>query len=73
MSEPLESLKAELERFGEANDAATNERSRRMLKTDGSFRRAGEVRSGVFDLPGSGGQRRVPGREGVIVKRLPQP
>ena len=27
----LESLKAELERFGEANDAATDERSRRML------------------------------------------
>ncbi len=31
MSEPLDTLKAELERFGEANDAATSERSRRML------------------------------------------
>jgi len=28
---PLEILKAELERFGEANDAATNERPRRMF------------------------------------------
>ena len=27
----LETLKAELERFGEANDAATNERPRLML------------------------------------------
>lgn len=31
MNDSLEALKAELERFGEANDAATNERSRRML------------------------------------------
>ena len=31
MGDPLETLKAELERFGEANDAATNERPRRML------------------------------------------
>ena len=31
MDDPLETLKAELERFGEANDAATNERPRRML------------------------------------------
>ena len=31
MGDPLETLKAELERFGEANDAATNERLRRML------------------------------------------
>jgi predicted O-methyltransferase YrrM len=31
VSEPLETLKAELERFGEANDAATSERARRML------------------------------------------
>lgn len=31
MTEALESLKAELERFGEANDAATSERPRRML------------------------------------------
>ena len=31
MGDPFETLKAELERFGEANDAATNERSRRML------------------------------------------
>lgn len=31
MNDPLEALKAELERFGEANDAATNERPRRML------------------------------------------
>ena len=30
-SPSLEALKAELERFGEANDAATNERPRRML------------------------------------------
>jgi predicted O-methyltransferase YrrM len=30
VGEPLDSLKAELERFGKANDAATNERSRRM-------------------------------------------
>jgi predicted O-methyltransferase YrrM len=29
--QPLEDLKAELERFGESNDAATNERARRML------------------------------------------
>lgn len=31
MSDALESLKRELERFGEANDAATAERSRKML------------------------------------------
>ena len=31
MGDPLETLKAELERFGEANDATTNERPRRML------------------------------------------
>ena len=31
MGDPLEALKAELERFGEANDGATNERPRRML------------------------------------------
>lgn len=31
MDDSLESLKAELERFGEANDAATDERRRRML------------------------------------------
>ena len=31
MSEPLETVKSELERFGAANDAATQERSRRML------------------------------------------
>ena len=31
MSNPLEGLKAELERFGEANDAALSERPRRML------------------------------------------
>ena len=31
MTEPLEALKAELERFGGQNDAATNERPRRML------------------------------------------
>jgi len=31
MGDPLETLKADLERFGEANDAATNERPRRML------------------------------------------
>ena len=31
MADPFETLKAELERFGEANDAATNERPRRML------------------------------------------
>jgi len=31
MGDPLESLKAELERFSEANDAATNELPRRML------------------------------------------
>ena len=31
MGDPLETLKAELERYGEANDAATNERPRRML------------------------------------------
>jgi predicted O-methyltransferase YrrM len=31
VSDPLEILKAELERFGEAHDAATNERPRRML------------------------------------------
>jgi predicted O-methyltransferase YrrM len=30
-ADPLEILKAELERFGEANDAATNDRPRRML------------------------------------------
>jgi predicted O-methyltransferase YrrM len=29
--DPLETLRAELERFGETNDAATNERPRRML------------------------------------------
>ena len=31
MNELLETLKSELERFGEANDGATSERSRRML------------------------------------------
>ena len=31
MNDSLETVKAELERFGKANDAATNERSRRML------------------------------------------
>lgn len=31
MRDSLELLKTELERFGSANDAATNERSRRML------------------------------------------
>jgi predicted O-methyltransferase YrrM len=31
VSEPLETLKVELERFGETNDAAMQERSRRML------------------------------------------
>ena len=31
MDDSLEILKAELERFGEANDAATSERARRML------------------------------------------
>ncbi|MGP1677375.1 MAG: O-methyltransferase [Burkholderiales bacterium] len=31
MSDPLETLKAELERYGAANDAATSERPRRML------------------------------------------
>jgi predicted O-methyltransferase YrrM len=31
VDEPLEALKADLERFGEANDAATTERPRRML------------------------------------------
>lgn len=31
MNKSLESLKAELERFGQVNDAATTERSRRML------------------------------------------
>ena len=31
MGDPLESLKTELERFAEANDAATNESSRRMF------------------------------------------
>ena len=31
MGDPFETLKAELERYGEANDAATNERPRRML------------------------------------------
>jgi predicted O-methyltransferase YrrM len=31
MSDPLEGLKAELERFGDANDAAISERPRRML------------------------------------------
>jgi predicted O-methyltransferase YrrM len=31
VGEPLDTLKAELERFGKANDAATNDRSRRML------------------------------------------
>jgi predicted O-methyltransferase YrrM len=31
VNDPLEALKAALERFGKANDAATNERSRRML------------------------------------------
>jgi predicted O-methyltransferase YrrM len=31
MDDTLEALKAELERFGEANDAATTERARRML------------------------------------------
>jgi predicted O-methyltransferase YrrM len=31
VADPFETLKAELERFGEANDAATNERPRRML------------------------------------------
>jgi predicted O-methyltransferase YrrM/predicted pyridoxine 5'-phosphate oxidase superfamily flavin-nucleotide-binding protein len=33
VDDSLETLKAELERFGEANDAATNERPRRMLNT----------------------------------------
>ena len=31
MSDPLQSLMAELEQFGTANDSATTERSRRML------------------------------------------
>lgn len=31
MGDPLETLKTKLERFGDANDAATNERPRRML------------------------------------------
>lgn len=31
MGDPLETLKADLERFGEANDAATREQPRRML------------------------------------------
>jgi predicted O-methyltransferase YrrM len=31
VGDPLATLKADLERFGEANDAATNERPRRML------------------------------------------
>jgi hypothetical protein len=31
MDKSLEALKADLERFGEANDAATTERQRRML------------------------------------------
>jgi predicted O-methyltransferase YrrM len=31
VADSLETLKAELERFGQANDAATNERPRRML------------------------------------------
>jgi predicted O-methyltransferase YrrM len=31
VGDPLETLKTELERFGEANDAETNERPRRML------------------------------------------
>lgn len=31
MGSPLQALRAELERFGEANDATTNERPRRML------------------------------------------
>ena len=31
MDDSLDTVKAELERFGEANDAATNERPRRML------------------------------------------
>lgn len=31
MADSLETLKAELERFGHANDAATSERPRRML------------------------------------------
>ena len=31
VGDPLETLKAELERFGEANDAAATERPRRML------------------------------------------
>ena len=31
MGDSLETLKAELERFGKANDPATNERPRRML------------------------------------------
>ena len=31
LADPLETLKAELERFGQTNDAATDERSRRLL------------------------------------------
>ena len=31
MDDSLDTMKTELQRFGEANDAATNERSRRML------------------------------------------
>lgn len=31
VNDPLEALKSELERFGEANDSSTGERSRRML------------------------------------------
>jgi len=31
VTDPLEPLKAELERFGETNDAAARERPRRML------------------------------------------
>jgi hypothetical protein len=33
VDDSLETLKAELERFGKTNDSATNERPRRMLNT----------------------------------------
>lgn len=42
MTDTLETLKTELEQFGEANDAATNERGRRI--ETGASRR-----SGAFD------------------------
>jgi len=32
VSDSLEALKTELERFGQANDGSTDERPRRMLK-----------------------------------------